>query len=107
MQFKNNRLIAIFVLAVSTLAACKKGNDVVAPTTPTHTPPPVAVTTDPEKIKDSVLLYSKDLYLWYNQIPSTFNARSYADPDAIMTAIRQYSIEPGFSTAVDRWSFAM
>lgn len=88
------------------LTACKKGNDVTTPTT-TPTPTPVAVTADPEKVKDSVLLYSKDLYLWYNQIPSTLDARSYADPAAIMTAIRQYSIEPGFSTPVDRWSFAM
>jgi C-terminal processing protease CtpA/Prc len=107
MQFKSNRLLILFVLAVSMLTACKKGNDVVAPTTPTPTPTPVAVTVDPEKVKDSVLLYTKDLYQWYNQIPSTFDARSYADPSAIMTAIRQYSIEPGFSTPVDRWSFAM
>lgn len=106
MQFKSNRLLTAFVLAASMLTACKKVNDVSAPTT-TPTPPPVAVTVDPEKVKDSVLLYSKDLYLWYNQIPSTFDARSYADPAAIMTAIRQYSTEPGFSGPVDRWSFAM
>jgi len=106
MQFKSNRLLMVFILAVSILSACKKGNDVIA-TTPTPTPIPVAVTTDPEKIKDSTLLYTKDVYLWYNQIPATFNARSFADPVAIMTAIRQYSIEPGFTAAVDRWSFAM
>jgi carboxyl-terminal processing protease len=50
-------------------------------------------------------LYAKDLYLWYNQIPSIFNAQSYADPNAIMEAIRVYSNEPGFSAPVDRWSF--
>lgn len=106
MQFKLNRLLPVILFAVSLLSACKKTQDVPA-TTPTPTPTPVAVTTDPEKIKDSTLLYSKDVYLWYNQIPATFDARSYADPVAIMTAIRQYSIEPGFSAAVDRWSFAM
>jgi C-terminal processing protease CtpA/Prc len=58
-------------------------------------------------INDSALAYSKDLYLWYSQIPSTFNAQSYSDPNAIMTAIRQYSNEPGFSTPVDKWSFGM
>jgi hypothetical protein len=52
-------------------------------------------------------LYTKDIYLWYNQIPSTFNARSYEDPDKVMTAIRQYSTEPGFSGPVDRWSFGI
>jgi carboxyl-terminal processing protease len=56
------------------------------------------------KIKDTSLLYAKDLYLWYNQIPSIFNAQSYADPNAIMEAIRVYSNEPGFSAPVDRWS---
>jgi len=105
MQLKINRLLPVIIFAVSLLAACKKTQDVTATTTPT--PTPVAVTTDPEKIKDSTLLYSKDVYLWYNQIPSTFDARNFADPVAIMTAIRQYSIEPGFSAAVDRWSFAM
>jgi len=105
MQLKINRLLPVIIFAVSAVTACKKTQDVAATTTPT--PTPVAVTTDPEKIKDSTLLYSKDVYLWYNQIPSTFDARSFADPVAIMTAIRQYSIEPGFSAAVDRWSFAM
>lgn len=107
MQFKINRLLPVIILALSSLIACKKNHDVAATTIPTPSPTPVAVTTDPEKIKDSVLLYTKDLYLWYNQIPSSFDARSYADPLAIMTAIRPYSIEPGFSAAVDRWSFAM
>ncbi|GAC1419141.1 MAG: S41 family peptidase [Flavisolibacter sp.] len=57
--------------------------------------------------RDSALLAAKDVYLWYNQIPNTFNARAYNDPAAIMKGIRQYSIEPGFSQPVDRWSFAM
>jgi carboxyl-terminal processing protease len=60
-----------------------------------------------DKIKDSVLLYSKDIYLWYTQIPSSFNARSYSDPNKIMEAIRTYSKEPGFSNPVDKWSFAI
>ena len=107
MQVRINRLLPVIIFALSSLIACKKIRDTPAITAPTPPPTPVAVTTDPEKIKDSVLLYSKDLYLWYNQIPSTFDVKSYADPVAEMTAIRQYSIEPGFSTAVDRWSFAM
>ncbi|MGI8951991.1 MAG: S41 family peptidase [Chitinophagaceae bacterium] len=58
-------------------------------------------------ILDSTLLIARDIYLWYNQIPDTFNARAYTDPAAIMTAIRQYSMEPGFTTPVDRYSFAI
>jgi hypothetical protein len=57
-------------------------------------------------VKDSALLYARDIYLWYDQIPSSFKPRTYADPDAIMRAIRPYSIEPGFTNPVDRWSFA-
>jgi C-terminal processing protease CtpA/Prc len=80
-------------------ASCKK-NDVA-----TSSPGTPSATVD--KVKDTTVEYAKDLYLWYKQIPATFNGQSYADPDKIMTAIRQYSIEPGFASAVDRWSFAM
>jgi C-terminal processing protease CtpA/Prc len=106
MQMNINRLMIVLILSLSLVnTSCKKNQDVAATTTTTTTPTPVAV--DPDKVKDTVLLDSKDIYLWYNQISATFNARSYADPSAIMTAIQQYSIEPGFSTPVDRWSFAM
>lgn len=83
--------------------ACKKEDSL----SPTNLTPPTTSATSAEKIKDSALLYARDLYLWYDKIPATFNAQSYADPSAIMTAIRQYSIEPGFSGPVDRWSFAV
>ncbi len=107
MQINISRLLPVIIFALSSLIACKKTQDVPAVLPPGVAPTPVAVITDPEKIKDSTLLYSKDVYLWYNQIPATFDARSYADPVALMTAIRQYSIEPGFTAPVDRWSFAM
>jgi hypothetical protein len=87
------------ILVLALLGSCKKDKG------GSSTPPPPAPVID--KVKDSTLLYSRDIYLWYNQIPSTFDAQSYADPDKIMQAIRAYSIEPGFTKAVDRWSFAM
>ncbi len=58
-------------------------------------------------VMDTALSYTLDVYLWYKQIPGSFNARSYANPDSLMTAIRQYSNEPGYSAPVDRFSFAM
>jgi len=82
------------------LFACKKNDHQGDPA-----PQPSASVSD--KLKDTTVLYSRDLYLWYSQIPSTFDGRSYDDPDKIMTAIRAYSIEPGFTQPVDRWSFAM
>lgn len=60
-----------------------------------------------DKLRDSTLLYAREAYLWYDKIPSNFNASAYADPDAIMEAIRAYSSEPGFTGPVDRWSFAV
>ena len=70
---------------------------------PTPTPPPAVSVED--KVKDSALLYARDIYLWFAQIPSSFNPRSYADPNKIMEAIRPYSMEPGFTNPVDRFSF--
>ncbi len=99
----NFRLAYIAISFAGVFAACKK-TDAPAPTsTPVATPTPVATNV----IKDSVLTVTKDLYLWYNQIPASFDPQTYADPAAIMTAIQPYSIEPGFSGPVDRWSFGM
>ncbi len=105
LTIKNRFLLAV-LFAVSLISACKKsdsgGDNLTPPPTPT-TPS----TSAADKIKDTVVEYSRDIYLWYNQIPTNFNGRSHADPDKIMTAIRQFSIEPGFSTPVDKWSFAV
>lgn len=90
-----SRLLLSLVLGLGLLSACKK-EDVQASSTPSTS----------FNLKDTVVSYSKDIYLWYKQIPSSFNGNSYSDPDAIMTALRQYSTEPGFSGPVDRWSFA-
>lgn len=69
---------------------------------------PATPVVDPANvIKDSALFYTRDVYLWNTQVPSSFDARGYADPSAMMTAIHPYSTEPGFSSPVDRWSFAM
>lgn len=90
-------------------AACKKDRDVmvVSPPPPTPAGGGGGVTVSPLALKDSVLIYTRDIYLWNTQIPAAFNAQNYADPAAIMTAIRPFSMEPGFASAVDKWSFAM
>lgn len=104
MQLKKQRLLLATFAGLTLLQACKKTDAVNNPGLGSSTS---TATSPANAIKDSTVLYSKDVYLWYNQIPSTFNAQSYSDPNTIMTAIRQYSVEPGFSTAVDRWSFGM
>lgn len=84
-------LVAGIVVVGFTLAGCKKNHDSVSV----------------EVKNDTTLTYARDIYLWYNNIPSSLDARSYSDPNKVMEAIRSYSTEPGFSAPVDRWSFAM
>lgn len=106
MQLKKYSLAFTSMAALILLYSCQK--DVSGDNTPAPTPrdsTPVVTTAD--RVKDTTLAYADEIYLWYKQIPDTFNARKYADPDAIMMGIRKYSDEPGFSTPVDRWSFAM
>ncbi len=93
-----SEFLTIIIAGLTFLISCKKNSVESNPAQP-----PVTV----DKIKDSAVLYSRDIYLWYSQIPSSFNGQSYTDPGKIMTAIRSYSIEPGFSQPVDRWSFAL
>lgn len=89
------------LLAIAIFSSCKKdkGSSVV-------TPPVDTTATLADKIKDTSVSYSRDIYLWNTHIPDTFKTRDYADPDAIMVGIRKYSIEPGFTDPVDRYSFA-
>lgn len=104
MLLKSQRLLLASFVSLALLQACKK-SDVSNNQGSSSTTAPGSSSAN--SIKDSTLAYSKDVYLWYNQIPATFNAQTYADPGAIMTAIRQYSNEPGFTTPVDKWSFGM
>jgi carboxyl-terminal processing protease len=98
MQTIKHRLWLGILAATTLFTACKKNDlDLSGPSADAKN----------EQLKDSVLAYTKDIYLWYHQIPSTFNARSYDGPEEIMSAIRQYSTESGFSQPVDRWSFAI
>ncbi len=60
-----------------------------------------------DNLKDQVLQKTRDNYLWHDQIPSDFNPRVYSSPESIMTAIQQFSNEPGFIDPVDHYSFAM
>lgn len=90
MQLFNKRILIIIILSAGIATSCKKNDS----------------TSAENRLKDSTLLYARDIYLWYNQIPKDFNPRNYSDPDAIMKAIRAYSIEPPNVGPVDRFSFA-
>lgn len=103
---KNHFLFLL--IASGSLFSCKKNADeLVAPATPSTTTPASTPPVSTNVMKDSALFIAKDIYLWNTQIPATFNATSFADLNKVMEGIRPFSIEPGFSAPVDRWSFAM
>ncbi len=103
MRLANVKLILAMIAGLGIFSSCQKNiqDAFAAATSPADT-----ATTARDKIKDSALLYARDIYLWYNQIPASFNAQSYSDPNTIMETIRASSQETGFSTPVDKWSFA-
>jgi len=78
------------------LVACRKKDTVSEPPAP-------AVN---DLLMDSALDYSRDIYLWNEQIPAAFDADEYDDLNELMFGIRQFSEEPGFSGPVDDFSFA-
>lgn len=90
--------------ALFMFTSCQKETSETTETPPVPSPP---ATSNAELIKDTTLEISRELYLWHEQIPASFQPRSYAGPVEIMQAIRQYSNEPGFAKPVDRWSFAV
>lgn len=58
-------------------------------------------------IMDTSWAYTQEVYLWYKSLPSDIGLNNFTDPNDLMEGIRKYSIEPGFSEPVDRWSFAL
>lgn len=109
-MFTQNRsyllLPVIFLAALTILNACKKNKEVLA-LNPATSGSGSGTVTSAAQVKDSVIMYTRDVYLWNTQVPGSFAVQLFSDPAAIMSAIRPFSTEPGFSGAVDRWSFAM
>ncbi|RYY95225.1 MAG: hypothetical protein EOO11_16285, partial [Chitinophagaceae bacterium] len=102
MRSMKNSFLAVAVLASGILFSCKKTD--IAPNNLNPSSPSGPVTAAD---KDTAAGYSRDIYLWYKQIPASFSSSSYSDLNAMMTGLRQYSQEAGFPGAVDKWSFAV
>jgi carboxyl-terminal processing protease len=86
-------ILIIFLFSSIAITSCKKnkGSDVSAL----------------QAINDSSLHIAREVYLWYNQIPSNFNSAGFDDPNQVMQGIRPYSRETGFDKPVDKWSFGV
>ncbi|MDB5196413.1 MAG: hypothetical protein JWP88_784 [Flaviaesturariibacter sp.] len=100
MRQSQNRFLGAVIIITGLMASCKK-TDVKGDTLTTPSP------TSSSNLKDTALSYTRDIYLWADKIPASVTASSFTDLSAMMTGIRQYSIEPGFNGPVDRWSFAV
>jgi carboxyl-terminal processing protease len=101
-----NLLPAVLVLVAGAFHSCRK-TDMIAPANaeaPSSGSPAAPVSAS---FKDTAAAYARDIYLWNDQIPATFNGGSFTDLTALMNGLRQYSAEPGFSGPVDKWSFAV
>jgi len=84
-------IVAGAIIIGVSLASCRKDHPVI-----------------PSAVKnDTTVNYARDIYLWHNNIPATFDAHLFTDPNGVMEGIRAFSDEPGFNLPVDRWSFAM
>jgi hypothetical protein len=84
-------IVAGAIILGITLTSCRKNYVVVSS----------------EVKNDTAANYARDIYLWHNYIPASFDAHNFPDPNAVMEGIRAYSEEPGFNLPVDRWSFAV
>lgn len=93
MNTKLKFIIAITISLSMGLSSCKKNAD--------------AVNTTPD-LRDSVYAYSKEVYLWSDNLPTTnvFNPLSYPSADSIMRKVRTYSpfVNGRYQ---DRWSFVI
>jgi C-terminal processing protease CtpA/Prc len=110
---QNLSLKSLFLVlgsAMLTVSACRKNKDILNkmtdPVIPTDSAALGSIMAD-SVLKDSILYYTRDVYLWAKNIPADFKPRSFAGPEELMEGTRTYSIEPGFGSPVDRWSFAM
>jgi len=82
------------IFGISLFAACKKGDPA-----PDVTPPPTTTTqtgTRDELTKDSIFLYSKELYYWNTSLPTydAFKPRTYSSNESELFAITQFSVNP-------------
>jgi C-terminal processing protease CtpA/Prc len=95
------KIYLIILLTVSLATACKKENKNPS-TNANNTLAPSKVGSTLDLIRDSIYLYAKEDYYWYDALPgyATFNPRSFTGSDDLtaltkeVDAISQYKINP-------------
>lgn len=85
-----------FVMFAILLAACKKSTPATEEIPTTNTTTTTASGTRDELTKDSIFLYSKELYYWNTSLPTydAFKPRSFSSNETELYALTQYSNDP-------------
>ena len=101
LKYSLNKLLAAFLLT-SAIIACKKDNPAEVPVTievktPVDNVP--ATGSRDQLTKDSIFLYARQVYLWWDEIPDykTFNPRKFTSLDDELYAITRFGINPATS----------
>lgn len=100
------------IISVSVIAACKKSPNAKTNTNTSLTEPSKVGTTL-QLIQDSVWLYAKEDYLWFDQLPSyaTFGPRTFTDPDDLtaltkeLDKLSQYAINPATNAPYEQSTY--
>lgn len=96
-------LLAIIIMLI--IASCKRE---ISTPKPDPDPPTPIVSS---KVIDTAISYTKDIYLWYDQLPANMPVSQFKTLDSLMNYIKKYSRDTVAGTGsirnVDRWSFAI
>ena len=107
-MLKINLYLFAAIFSVSMLGSCKKDKSA-----PIDTPSKIGSRDD--LTKDSIFLYAKETYLWYDALPDykTFMPRLTANVDSTVSKLTQYKLNPKYSLSdtynrnkyLDKYSF--
>lgn len=73
--------------------------------TPRVLPKPVREDTREDRLKDSVYLYTYYMYLWQEQLPTSFPTEEYRKAEDVLEALTEFSKDPVTNLKLDRFSF--
>lgn len=94
------RPLVVFVFFCAlVLPSCSKTE------TPRVLPKPIREDTREDRLKDSVYLYTYHMYLWQDQLPTSFPTENYKKAEDVLEALTEYSKDPVTNRKLDRFSF--
>lgn len=107
-MLKTRLYIVTGLLFVATFTSCKKDKSA-----PVNAPSKIGTRND--LTNDSIFLYAKETYLWYDALPDykSFLPRLKVNPDSTVSALTRYKLNPKYnltdtynrSKYLDKYSF--